>query len=141
MLGLITGLQSLLGVLAAPISKAYQAKQTRKAAAESAQAKLKLVGQEKRFDLDLKEAEWEALAKQQESASWKDEYVTLIITSPFVLLFLAATASGYSGDMRYLDAVNLGLESLKSLGVELGELLKIVVLAAVSIKGMGLLRK
>jgi len=43
--------------------------------------------------------------------------------------------------MRYLDAVNLGLESLKSLGVELGELLKIVVLAAVSIKGMGLLRK
>jgi len=91
MLGLITGLQSLLGALAAPISKAYQAKQTRKAAAESAQAKLKLVGQEKRFDLDLKEAEWEALAKQQESASWKDEYVTLIITSPFVLLFLAAT--------------------------------------------------
>jgi len=138
---LITSLQSLLGALVAPISKAYQAKQVRSAAAESAKAKLKLVNQEKRFDLSLKDAEWEALAKQQETASWKDEYVTLIITSPFVLLFVAAMVSGYSGDMRYLDAVNLGLESLKSLGVELGELLKIVVLAAVSIKGMGLLRK
>ena len=140
-MGLITGFQSLLGALVAPISKSYQAKQARQAAAESAQAKLKLAGQEKRFDLNLKEAEWEALAKQQEPASWKDEYVTLIITSPFVLLFFAAMASGYSGDMRYLDSVNLGLESLKALGVELGELLKIVVLAAVSIKGMGLLRK
>lgn len=138
---LMVGLQRILGALVAPISKAYQSKQVRHAAAESAQAKLKLAGQEKRFDLNLKEAEWEALAKQQESNSWKDEYVTLIITSPFVLLFMAAMVSGYSGDMRYLDSVNLGLESLKSLGVELGELLKIVVLAAVSIKGMGLLRK
>lgn len=140
-MALLAGIQTLLGVLVAPVSKAYQARQTRKAAAESAQAKLKLAGQEKQFDLSLKEVEWEALAKRQESASWKDEYVTLIITSPFVLLFIAAMVSGYSGDMRYLDAVNLGLKSLKSLGVELGELLKIVVLAAVSIKGMGLLRK
>ena len=140
-MALLMGLQGLLGALVAPISKAYQAKQTRSAAAESAKVKLKLASQEKHFDLNLKEAEWEALAKQQEAASWKDEYVTLIITSPFVLLFIAAMVSGYSGDMRYLDAINLGLESLKSLGVELGELLKIVVLAAVSIKGMGLLRK
>ena len=129
-MGLFISLQSLLGALAAPISKAYQAKQTRKAATESAQAKLKLAGQEKRFELSLKEAEWEALAKQQEQSSWKDEYVTV-----------AALISGYSQDMRYIEAVSLALESLKALGVELGELLKIVVLAAVSIKGMGLLKK
>jgi hypothetical protein len=140
-MGLIFAFQRLVGALAAPIAKAYQAKQDRQAAAESAQAKLKLAGQEKRFNLNLKKAEWEALAKRQEPNSWKDEYVTLIITSPFALLFVAAMVSGYSGDMRYLDSVNLGLESLKSLGVELGELLNIVVLAAVSIKGMGLLRK
>ena len=140
MMGL-TAIGTFLSSIISPVAKVYQAKQERKKAAETAKAKLVMAKQDSSYQLDLKESEWEAMAKHNEAGSWKDEYVTVIITSPFVLLFLAAIVSGFTGDMRYLDAVNLGLESLKNLGVELGELLTIVVLAAVSIKGIGMIRR
>jgi len=140
MMGL-TAIGTFLSSIISPVAKVYQAKQERKKAAETAKAKLVMAKQDSSYQLDLKESEWEAMAKHNEAGSWKDEYVTVIITSPFVLLFFAAIVSGFTGDMRYLDAVNLGLESLKNLGVELGELLTIVVLAAVSIKGIGMIRR
>ena len=140
MIGLAT-IGSFLSSLASPIAKVYQAKQERKQAVETGKAKLVMAKQDSSYQLDMKESEWEAVSKHNEAGSWKDEYVTVIITSPLVLLFIASLASGYTGDMRYLDAVNLGISNLKNLDIDLGELLKIVVLAAVSIKGMGMLRR
>lgn len=141
MISIISGLTSFFGAVAKPISNAYKSRQDRKQALESGKNKLAMAAQDSSYKLDLKAAEWEALSKQNEKESWKDEYVTIIITSPFVLLFVASIVSGYTGDMRYLDAVNMGIQSLKGLGVDLGKLLEIVVLAAVSIKGFGLLKK
>jgi len=131
---MVTGLFS-------PISEAYQSNQKRKQASESAQAKLALAKVNNDYQLDLNNDEWEALSKQNEGGTWKDEYVTVIITSPFVLLFLASIVSSASGDMTYLNAVNLGIENIKNLGIDLGELMYVVVLAAVSIKGIGCMRK
>ena len=141
MISIISGLTSFFGAVAKPVATAYKSRQDRKQALESGKNKLAMAAQDSSYKLDLKAAEWEALSKQNEKESWKDEYVTIIITSPFVLLFVASIVSGYTGDMRYLGAVNMGIQSLKGLGVDLGELLKIVVLAAVSIKGFGLLKK
>lgn len=141
MVGLISGIASLFGSVAKPISSAYKSRQDRKQALESGKNKLAMAAQDSSYKLDLKSAEWEALSKQNEKESWKDEYVTIIITSPFVLLFVASIVSGYTGDMRYVDSVNMGIQSLKGLDVDLGKLLEIVVLAAVSIKGFGLLKR
>lgn len=141
MISIISGLTSFFGAVAKPVATAYKSRQDRKQALESGKNKLAMAAQDSSYKLDLKAAEWEALSKQNEKESWKDEYVTIIITSPFVLLFVASIASGYTGDMRYVDSVNMGIQSLKGLGVDLGELLKIVVLAAVSIKGFGLLKR
>ncbi len=130
-------LSSFLGTLVSPISDAYQTREKRKQAAESAKAKIALAKQDSAYQLELNDDEWEALSKSNENNTWKDEYVTIIITSPFVLLFLSAIISGFTGDMRYLDSVNLGIQQLRDLDVNLGELMFIVVLAAVSIKGVG----
>jgi len=138
MINIISG---LIGSVAKPIATVYKSRQDRKQALESGKNKLAMAAQDSSYKLDLKASEWEALSKQNEKESWKDEYVTIIITSPFVLLFVASIVSGYTGDMRYVNAVNMGIQSLKGLGVDLGELLKIVVLAAVSIKGFGLLKR
>ena len=138
MINIISG---LIGSVAKPIATAYKSRQDRKQALESGKNKLAMAAQDSSYKLDLKAAEWEALSKQNEKESWIDEYVTIIITSPFVLLFVASIVSGYTGDMRYVNAVNMGIQNLKGLGVDLGELLKIVVLAAVSIKGFGLLKR
>lgn len=129
------------GGLVSPITKAYETNQKRKQAKESADAKIKLAKQDNDYKLDLNEQEWEAISKRNENETWKDEYVTIIITSPFVLLFIASVISGFTGDMKYLGSVNLGIQNIKELGVDLGELMYIVVLAAVGIKGVNLFKR
>lgn len=133
-------LTGIFNVIAAPIANAYKSRQKRKQANERAQAKIQYAKQDNDYKLELNEDEWEALSKKNEGGTWKDEYVTILITSPIALLFIAAAASVLTGDNIYLEAVNKGIESIKALGVDLGELMYIVVLAAVSIKGIGSLR-
>ncbi len=58
-----------------------------------------------------------------------------------MLLFIASIVSGFTGDMRYLDSVNLGIANIKNLGVNLGELMYVVVFAAVSIKGFNIAKR
>lgn len=132
--------KGILETVVSPISKAYQSRQERKKAIDSAKAKIELAKQNNNYNLKLNDAEWESLSKKNENETWKDEYVTIIITSPFVLLFIASIISGWTGDMKYLNAVNLGITNIKNLDVDLGELMYLVVLAAVSIKGYGILR-
>lgn len=135
------GVLNFLQGLVSPVADAYKANQSRKQAKETAAAKIAMAKQDNEFKLNFTDAEWEALSKQNEDGTWKDEYVTVIITSPFVLLFLAGMATGFTGDQSYLNSVNLGISSLTQLGVDLGELMYVVVLAAVSIKGLGVIRK
>lgn len=136
-----TAIGSFLSAVVSPVAKVYQAKEERKKATASGKAKLAMAKQDSSYKLEMKESEWEATSKQNEASSWKDEYVTVIVTSPFVLLFIAAMVTGYTGESAYLDAVNLGIKSIQGLGVDMGELMKIVVLAAVSIKGIGLFKR
>lgn len=137
----LMGVFNILKGLVSPISEAYKAKQELKKAKESASAKLSMAKQDSEFKLNFTHAEWEALSKQNEDGTWKDEYITVIITSPFILLFIAGVITGFTGDQSYLYSVNTGIKALKELGVDLGELMYVVVLAAVSIKGLGIIRK
>ncbi len=127
---------SVLGGLVSPIANAYKAKQDVKIKANEAKASITLAKQAGDLQHTLNADQWEALSKQSEHGTWKDEYVTIVITSPFVLLFIGSMWSGFTGDSTFVDAVNLGIENLKNLGIDLGYLMSIVVLAAVGIKGV-----
>jgi hypothetical protein len=128
------GLLTLLSGLVSPVAKAYQANQSRKQAKESGLNKIALNKQAGEQQHQLNQDEWEAIGKRSENETWKDEYITIVITSPFVLLFAASVVSAFTGDMRYIDAVNAGILNLTNLGVDLGKLMYVVVLAAVGIK-------
>lgn len=138
---MLGALKTLVQAVASPIAGAYQSKQERKKSFETAQAKIQLAKQGNDYKLNLTAAEWEAQSKKVENETWKDEYITIVITSPFVLLFVASILSGWTGDMRYLNAVNLGIENLQKLNIDLGKLMTWVVLAALSIKGYGVWKK
>lgn len=122
--------------LLSPVTKFITNYQDNKAAEKTAKAKLIQAKQDGDFNLSLSDKEWEMISKQAEDSTWKDEYVTLLITSPFLLLFLAAIISSLTGDTRYIDAVNAGITAIQSLGVDMGQLTYIVVLAAVGLKAI-----
>lgn len=131
---------NILSALIAPVASFFTLRQEIKAKAEAAKASITKAKVDGETQHTLNTDEWEALSKQQENGTWKDEYVTIVVTSPLVLLFIASIWSGFTGDMRFVEAVNLGIANVKNLGIDLGDLMYIVVLAAVGIKGFKSLR-
>lgn len=116
-----------------PLSDAYAANQQRKAAKESAKAKIKMAKQDGDLKLELNDQEWEALGVDRENASWKDEYVTVSIVSVFNLLIVGGIAAAF-GHPQVLEGMVAAIGALTSAGVDVGFLLNAVVLAAIGLK-------
>lgn len=131
---------SVITSLVAPVANYFTSRNEIKAKADVAKAAVAKAKADGETQHTLNIDEWEALSKQAEGGTWKDEYITIVITSPFVLLFVASMVSAFTGDVRYIDSVSAGIASLQSLGIDLGYLMGVVVLAAVGIKGVKSLR-
>lgn len=101
---------------------------------EIATAKVKQATIEGQTQLEMTAAQWEALAVQQTTSSWKDEYVTIVVTSPLLMFLVGGVYSALTGDTRILLGVTAGIEAIESTGVELGFLMSTVVLAAIGLK-------
>ena len=110
----------------------FKSKQEQKANAEQAKAKLKQTKLQGEHEVTLTDAEGEALLAQGLESSWKDEYVTVLVTSPYALLVLGALS--VFNDPRMLDAAVLAISNLEKAGVDLDFLFKAVVLSAIGLK-------
>ena len=137
----MVGIASIIQGVVGPVAGIFQANIERKSAAEAGNAKLAVAKEAGDTEITLKDKEWEAIAAKAAQGSWKDEYVTIIITSPLVLIIIGAiiqAAFGYSG---VLDGVSLALDRLAILKVDMGALMYIVVLAAIGFKGLNSWRR
>jgi hypothetical protein len=124
----------LISTLFQPLADSYKANQERKAAKEAAIVKIQQTQLEDANKVTLTDAEWEALAVANLNTSWKDEYVTIIITAPIVGILLGGLWTGLTGSKAVLEGMAIGLTSLASVGVDMGFLMNAVVLAAIGLK-------
>ena len=99
-----------------------------------AQSKLAIAKQAGDKEIALTDAEWEAIAVSQNKETWKDEYITLVITWPILGLLLGSISMVFRDDPRLVDATILGITKLQEVGVDMGMLMMPVVLAAVGLK-------
>lgn len=116
------------------IKDLYTARQEHKANTEIAKAAVKQASIEGQTQLELTSAQWEALAVAQTANSWKDEYVTIIITSPIALLLLGGLVGAITGDTSVLVGVSTGIAAIEATGVDMGFLMSTVTLAAIGLK-------
>ena len=85
---------------------------------------------------------WETATGKSMLGSWKDEYVTIVITWPIVQLFVGNLVAAFSDDTRIMLANQQSLIELGALmDTPYGKLMMVVVLAAVGIKGLKVLGK
>lgn len=132
---------TFLTALISPVFNTIQNYQSRKKAKESAKAKLKMAKQNNDYNLQLSDAEWQSLGKQAESDSFKDEWITIIITIPIPIIFFGAILSAYTANPIYIESINAGIDALKLLLPNFSKMLEVVVYAGVSIKGFSILSK
>jgi hypothetical protein len=79
-------------------------------------------------------AEWESIQAESGNNSWKDEYITLIVTIPIPVIFFSVMFSVIFDDPTIAEAAKAGVSAIKELIPNYNELLYIVCLAAIGIK-------
>lgn len=130
-------LQALLGFIPALIKGGFNLaneKVEAKKLKQTAEAKLKLKKETNDTNIELTDAEWESLGQKGLSDSWKDEYVTLIVTAPIVSVLVGAVWNAFTGNSALLTGTLDGIEKLTLLGLNWDVLTTAVVLAAVGLK-------
>lgn len=129
-----SAIRGLAEGIVSPVAKVFEKKEERKRLVAEADGKLAMAKANGETEVTLTDAEWEAKSIDANATSWKDEYLTVIITAPIIGLLVGGVYAGVTGDVRILDGVNLGLAALKETGVDMGELMYIVTLAGVGLK-------
>lgn len=92
-------------LLIAPVSKMIEAYQNNKRAKVEAKTAVEMkMAELSKQDSNLK-AQWELVKAENESGTWKDEYVVLVLTAPYVLslvLTLVGAVSPLEIDVKQL---------------------------------------
>ena len=130
----LTPLTSLIGGAVGGIVDIFKTKQERKKLKEVAQNKLKQSIVNNQHEITLTDAEGEAMLAEGLGDSWKDEYVTIIITAPIIFIILGVLYFMFTGDSRLLDSGTQAVTALDAAGVDMGFLMNAVVLSAVGLK-------
>ena len=126
----------IIGTVISGITGFFTKKQELKGAVQSAKAKLEIAKVNGDQTIKMTDSEWESLSVQTQQGSWKDEYVTLIITAPILLIIIGSlfSALGFDFGPQILSGALDGIRQLKELGMDYGFLINSVVLAAIGLK-------
>lgn len=122
-------LSSLASGLVSPITNHFTKKNDNK-------TKVKQQKIQRLMNSDDKEAEWEAIQAEGGNNSWKDEWITLIITLPIPVIFVSVILSVLFENPLIAEAATQGVTAIKELVPNYAELLYIVCLAAIGIKAI-----
>ena len=77
------------------------------------------------------DADWEAKMADASAASWKDEYLVILLTSPVIAIMYGAMTD----DPQLIERVQFGLQTLELLPDWFSYLLAVAVTASFGIKG------
>ena len=115
-----------------PIANIISRRQERKAARETARAKLAQAALDNEHTLELNKDEYEIVATGGLNETWKDEYAVVSVVSILNLVVAGglATAFGYP---QILEGVAIAITSLTQAGVDVGFLLEAAVLSALGL--------
>lgn len=128
---------TILSTVAGPIINIFKKRSERKAAIETATVELTKAKHDATHELKLGDQQLEAVLANGLSASWKDEFVTVVLVSPFALMLVGGILAAF-GYPQMIDGVAIAINTLNAADVEVGFLMKAVILSAV---GLSIWRK
>ena len=119
--------------IVAPIARIFQLKQERKTVVQTIQARAAQTQTEGEVSVNLKRAEWENIAQRLQGGTWKDEFITLIVFSPFIVAMAGAVLAAFGRPELSEAAANM-FAVIHEMGVNYGDLLMIVTCAGIGIR-------
>lgn len=116
-----------IGGIVSPVTSYFEKKNTNK-------TNIKLKQIERIKNADDAVSEWESIMAEKSGGTWKDEYVTIIVSLPIVATFLGVFWSVFTGDPKAAEAASEATKAVKELIPDYGNLVSIVFFAAMGIK-------
>lgn len=127
-------LATALSAVAGRVVGIFEAREQTRAHALKAKGKLLSARETNLHELAMSRAEWEALMAEGSQGSWKDEFWTIVLAGPFIMLLLGSVLEIFIGDDRLLLAANRALAAFKEVGLDYGLVLYIAIGAAFGIR-------
>lgn len=128
------GLKDIVAGIISPVAGVFQKREERKTAVQTIRATTAATEVDGKVAIELTKAQWDLTSKQLESGTWKDEYITIVITSPLVCILVGSMIAAFTGDSRMLMGVEEALATINEVGIDMGELMFFTVLAALGLK-------
>lgn len=129
-------LPNILAGIVSPVAKIFEKREERKRAVGEIRAQSAAAEVDGKVAVNLSRAQWEEISKKAEPGTWKDEYVTLLITSPILVLFIGNIIAAFGFGTALIDANTASLAAMEKVGIDMGELMLVTVLAAIGIKAI-----
>jgi len=131
-------ISTTVGAIVAPIAGIFSKKIDRKTAQDTIQGQIAVAKLDNQAQVSIQVADWDRLSKVNENETYKDEIVTYSLMSIFWLIIVGAVASsmGYTFGIPMLEGVGVAIAELNAVDGLVGELLRVIVYAAVSIKAV-----
>ena len=126
---------SIIPTIVKPITDLFAKRVERKVNQDSIKGKAAMAKLSGETQITLTDAEWEIAKANAESGSWKDEWITLVMTAPVALIIAGSLmdGTGWGNGGIVLGAV-AGINALNSVGVPMGELMTATVFAGLGLK-------
>lgn len=117
-----------------PVANVFAKRIERRQAKDAIKGKAQLTKIEGEHKVELTDAEWEVVKAQSEKESWKDEWVTIVMTSPVALIMVGSLVAGFGYGNAMVEGAVAGITTLNAVGIPMPELMSATVLAALSLK-------
>ena len=109
-------------------------REERKSLEKSIDGKLALQKDGNTTQVVFNEQEIDAISKRNEGKSWKDEYLTIVMTMPLITTFFGVLASVFLNKPEIMEAVTASNEAIKQLVPNYQELLGATIVAGLGLR-------
>ena len=129
MMPLINLAKTIIGVGSNVITKRTERLENK----DNIAGRIALAKQEGQDRIELSLAEWENLKAQNQNGEWKDEFVTVIILTPFITSMLGALLAPF-GLTELAEASTNQFTAINNMGIDYSLILVMVISAAIGIR-------
>ena len=114
----------------------FSKREDRKMHKKTLDGKIAMKRNDNTTEVVFNDQEWEQLSKMNESSTWKDEWITVIMTLPIPILFFSVFVGVLIGNPLVIEAATDAIKSLKEFIPNYGYLLGLIIMAALGIKAV-----
>ena len=124
---------TLLAPLVSPVAKLFEKREERKQAKETIKGKIAQSKQNGETSLVLSKAEWELTGQKLQDGTWKDEFITLVVFSPFITTLAGAVLAVFGKPELSIAAAEM-MKQISGMNIDYGNLLYITALAGLGLR-------